>query len=114
MAPTRRSLLALTAAVLAKAAPAAEPFTLYTFGDSILDCGHYNAHGVHPGQLLVHNDDALFPDFRGHDVQSRRPAARLSHHAVDGATVDGLQRQAQGVHASRGPAVALLTVGGND
>ena len=35
--------------------------TLYTFGDSILDCGRYNEFSVHPGQLLVHNDDHLFP-----------------------------------------------------
>ncbi|HEY9861789.1 MAG TPA: hypothetical protein V6D16_19985, partial [Candidatus Obscuribacterales bacterium] len=35
--------------------------TLYTFGDSILDCARYNEYGVHPGQLLVRNDDRLFP-----------------------------------------------------
>lgn len=39
--------------------------TLYTFGDSILDCGRYNEEGVHPGQLLVQNDDRLFPEFIG-------------------------------------------------
>jgi len=39
--------------------------TLYTFGDSILDCGHYYEQGVTPGQLVVHNDDRLFPEFRG-------------------------------------------------
>lgn len=31
---------------------------LYTFGDSILDCGHCNEHGVHSAALLVRNDDA--------------------------------------------------------
>jgi hypothetical protein len=30
--------------------------SVYTFGDSILDCGHYNAFGINPGQLLVHNE----------------------------------------------------------
>src|SRR5207248_1660995 len=45
--------------------------TLYTFGDSILDCGHYNAHGVTPGGLLVRNDDRLFPEFRGRDLATR-------------------------------------------
>ena len=92
---------------------AAGEVALYTFGDSILDCRHYNAEGVHPGQLLVRNDDALFPDFKGQDLQSHRPA-RLEHHAVDGATVDGLARQLQGLRKPAGPAVALLTVGGND
>jgi hypothetical protein len=85
---------------------------LCTFGDSILDCGRYNEHGVHPGQLLVRNDDALFPEFKGHDLRSRGPA-RLEHRAVDGATVEGLEAQARGLEAD-GASVALLTVGGND
>jgi len=37
--------------------------SVYTFGDSILDCGHYNAFGINPGQLLLHNDDHLFSEF---------------------------------------------------
>jgi lysophospholipase L1-like esterase len=87
--------------------------TLITFGDSILDCGRYNAHGVHPGQLLVRNDDRLFPDFRGNDLQSLR-AVNLDHRAVDGATVRGLASQARGLGAAGPPSVVLLTVGGND
>jgi acyl-CoA thioesterase I len=86
--------------------------TVYTFGDSILDCGHYNERGVTPGQLLVRNDDALFPEFRGRDLSARGPA-RLDHRARDGATVAGLPAQAQALHVE-GPALALLTIGGND
>ncbi|HYP19608.1 MAG TPA: hypothetical protein VEY08_05990, partial [Chloroflexia bacterium] len=86
--------------------------TVFTFGDSILDCGHYNQYGVHPGQLVVRNDDRLFPEFRGNDLTSRREA-RLEHRAVDGATVNGLPSQARGLKVE-GPAVAMLTVGGND
>jgi lysophospholipase L1-like esterase len=86
--------------------------TVYTFGDSILDCGRYNAFGIHPGQLLVQNDDARFPEFRGHDLHTRGPA-RLEHRAQDGATVDDLVAQARGVRV-QGPSVALLTIGGND
>jgi acyl-CoA thioesterase-1 len=85
---------------------------LVTFGDSILDCARYNERGVHPGQLVVRNDDRLFPEFRGHDLASRGPA-RLDHRARDGATVSGLPSQARGL-AVEGRAVALLTVGGND
>jgi lysophospholipase L1-like esterase len=85
---------------------------LYTFGDSILDCGRYNALGIDPGQLLVRNDDRLFPEFRGRDLASHGPI-HLEHRAVDGATVSGLPPQARGM-AADGPAVALLTVGGND
>lgn len=117
--PARRRWLAC--AVLAalaepptvRSARTAPPLTLYTFGDSILDCARYNDHGVHPGQLLVRNDDTLFPEFRGRDLRSRG-APRLVHRAVDGATLSGLPGQARGLAPPQGPALALLTIGGND
>ncbi len=86
---------------------------LYTFGDSMLDCGHYNAFGVNPGQLLVHNDDLLFPEFRGQDLSSLVGPARLIHRAQDGATVSSLPAQARRLSVE-GEAIALLTIGGND
>lgn len=86
--------------------------TLYTFGDSILDCGWYNDAGITPGQLLVRNDDRLFPEFRGRDLCSRGPV-RLEHRAVDGATVADLPAQARNPNPS-GESVAILTIGGND
>jgi acyl-CoA thioesterase-1 len=88
------------------------PFTLYTFGDSILDCRWYNDADIDPGQLLVRNDDELFPEFQGQDLSSRGPV-RLEHRAVDGAAVDSLPAQARNV-APTGKAAANLTVGGND
>ena len=93
------------------------PATLFTFGDSILDCGRYNDRGVDPGRLLVRNDDALFPEFRGRDLAARRGApVRLVHRAVDGSTSADLERQrpdrADGAAAD--PAVAIVTIGGND
>ena len=112
---TLSSLLPGALAERAGGGPAAERLTtLHTFGDSILDCAVYNAHGVHPGQLLVRNDDVLFPDFSGRDLQSLAGPARLAHHAVDGATVAGLPAQAQGLALGVGRSAALLTVGGND
>jgi lysophospholipase L1-like esterase len=116
----RRWLAAVSGGLLAGSAgngnaapPEREPLTLFTFGDSVLDCGHYNERGLTPGQLLVRNDDTLFPEFERRDLQSRGPV-RLEHRAVDGATVAGLPAQAQGLAKPRGRAVALLTVGGND
>ena len=106
---------AVAAATAARTSFAATPkatFTVYTFGDSILDCGRYNEHGVHPGQLIVRNDDTLFPGFRRRDLSSLGPA-RLDHRAQDGARVDDLARQACGVRSTH-PAVALITIGGND
>lgn len=86
--------------------------TVYTFGDSILDCARYNSEGVHPGQLIVQNDDRLFPEFRGKDLRSRGPA-QLEHRAQDGATVEDLPAQLRDLRP-QGNAVALLTIGGND
>src|SRR5947208_564136 len=90
------------------------PVVVFTFGDSILDCGYYNSHGVTPGALLVKNNDALFPEFTGRDLATRG-AARLEHRARDGATVRGLAAQMGGLRVNTGErAVALVTVGGND
>ena len=88
------------------------PLTLYTFGDSILDSGWYNDLGLNPGQLLIRNDDQLFPEFQGQDLSSHGPA-QLDHRAVDGATVASLPAQARNVTPT-GKAAAILTVGGND
>src|SRR5215213_7787396 len=109
---------ATPAASLAEPVPAVSrddqiaPFTLYTFGDSILDSKWYNDRGLDPGQLLIRNDDALFPEFRGQDLSSRG-LVRLEHRAVDGATVDSLPAQARDLAPSERTA-AILTVGGND
>jgi len=105
-------LLAPPVLVMAASRGAHHDFVLYTFGDSILDCGRYDDRGVHPGQLLLCNNEALFPEFRGNDLQSRS-RARLVHGAVDGATVANLPAQARGLKPSKNSA-ALVTVGGND
>jgi lysophospholipase L1-like esterase len=113
---SRRQLVAAIPGVLlgstGACARAAETLTLYTFGDSILDCGHYNRYGVHPGQLVVRNNDKLFPEFKRRDLSTRGPAL-LKHRARDGARLSMLPLQSRGI-AVRGAAVALVTVGGND
>lgn len=86
--------------------------TLCTFGDSILDCGRYNEYGLDPGRLLVRNRDDLFPEFAGQDL-SAAGEVRLEHRAADGAVVADLLHQAAGL-CTEAPAVALVTVGGND
>lgn len=83
-----------------------------TFGDSILDCGSYNRYGVHPGQLIVRNDDKLFPEFKDRDLQSHG-GATLIHRAVDGAMIDGLPAQTRGLKPDV-DSIVLLTIGGND
>ena len=85
---------------------------VYTFGDSILDCAHYNIHLVDPGKLLVRNNDDLFPEFRGRDIASKKKT-KLEARAYDGSVVDDLPEQVDGLVVD-GPAIALLTIGGND
>ncbi len=88
--------------------------TVYTFGDSILDCAQYNPERVDPAGLLVANRDDLFPEFEGCDLATRlHGEVRLERRARDGSTVDDLPAQARGLDID-GPALALLTVGGND
>ena len=88
------------------------PITVYTFGDSALDCGRYNEFGLNPGRLIVENDDERFPEFRGQDLVAISPA-RLDHRARDGSLARDLPRQAQGL-AAQDAAVAQVSVGGND
>ena len=85
----RRAWLVRTIGLALGGAAAGAPrmTTICTFGDSVLDCGRYNEHGLDPGQLLVRNDDRLCPEFHGRDLCSRGPT-RLLHRATDGATVD--------------------------
>ena len=87
--------------------------TLFTFGDSVLDCAVYNDEGVHPGALLVRNEDALFPAFRGRDLATLGAGWALEHRAVDGATLPSLPRQRRGATLIAGD-LALVTIGGND
>ena len=120
MATDRRSFMRAILCIAAWGRPSVsagdravnDVLTLATFGDSILDCGHYNNRGIHPGQLIVQNDDALFPSFAGRDLATCRRAA-LAHRARDGARVDDLARQVAGLNLVA-PAIALLTIGGND
>ena len=85
---------------------------LCTFGDSVLDCSHYNERGLDPGRLLVQNDDTLFPEFRGKDLRSRGPAS-LEHRARDGAVAADLTSQARGLRPVDG-SIAIVSAGGND
>jgi len=98
--------------VSARERPLNDVLTLVTFGDSILDCARYNNRGIHPAQLIVENDDALFPHFAGHDLATCRRAV-LEHRARDGARVGDLAGQVAGMKL-RAPAAALITIGGND
>jgi hypothetical protein len=86
--------------------------TLVTFGDSILDSGHYNAHGVHPGGLIVRNDDALFPEFRGRDLPVRPVYLGTVYDPTFGSDADNFlgidPRLARANHARVNAAIAAV------
>jgi acyl-CoA thioesterase I len=88
--------------------------TVYTFGDSILDCSHYNDKGVDPGRLLVNNNDHLFPEFQGRDLcTATHDEAVTELRAYDGSVVDDLFSQVEDLEVEE-PSIALVTIGGND
>ena len=87
--------------------------SIYTFGDSVLDCARYNDHGVDPVGLLVRNRDDLFPEFRGRDLTTRFGEISVVRRAVDGSTVSDLPAQLENL-AIEAPAIAVVTCGGND
>jgi lysophospholipase L1-like esterase len=67
--------------------------------------------------LLYRNDDSRWPEFRGQDLATRSPGARLINLAEDGATIDDVTTEelARLGHDSRDPGILVtLTVGGND
>ncbi|PSC68247.1 putative glucan 1,3-alpha-glucosidase [Micractinium conductrix] len=66
------------------------------------------------GSLLLRNDDVLFPSFKGRDLASKGIEARLVERARDGATAADLEAQLRGLEVAPEPAIALVTVGGND
>ena len=87
--------------------------TVYTFGDSILDCSHCNDKGVDPARLLVNNHDQLFPEFQGKDLGSRIEDTVVELRAYDGSVIDDLMSQIEDLEPDE-PCIALVTVGGYD
>jgi acyl-CoA thioesterase-1 len=76
--------------------------TIFTFGDSILDCSSYNDEGITPGWLLANE-------------LSRYTPTRLVHRALDGATSKDLVGQVHNLSIiEHSPSLALVTIGGND
>lgn len=67
--------------------------------------------------LLHRNDDALWPEFRGRDLESRHPGAELVNLAEDGAMIDDIATEelARLRRDSGDPGILItLTAGGND
>jgi lysophospholipase L1-like esterase len=105
-------------------------FSLYVaLGDS-MSTDHYPTCDVRnldapPGRLdplgaasLLHsNDDARWPEFRGHDLNRLFPGLEFLNLAEDGATIDDVTTEelARLGHDSNDPGILLtLTAGGND
>ena len=94
------------------------PLSIYTFGDSILDCGRYNRLGITPGQLLLENNDELYPLFKDKTLPNLLGRdCILNEYANDGSTVVLIPKQTNNLvipEEEVNNSIALLTVGGND
>jgi hypothetical protein len=86
---------------------------VYFLGDSVFDCGRYNAHRETPGNLLYRNNDNLFPSFRGKDLRSQFTKYNIRDLSIDGSIIEDLLQQYRGALFSRDD-IALFSVGGND
>ena len=70
---------------------------------------------VGAASLLARNADEVWPGYSGRDLASLAPSARVVDVTMDGALLpDVVEAQLAGVPEYRGPALATLTVGGND
>ena len=91
-------------------------FLYAALGDSISIDLYAGGAGRGGPSLLTRNRDDDFPQWRGHDLVTRHPGARLELLAVDGGTVPTvLEAQLpQLARLGRRPDLVTLTVGGND
>jgi lysophospholipase L1-like esterase len=68
--------------------------------------------------LLVHNDDQLWPEFHGRDLQTLQPSVdfhrRRDDLTADGATTESLLRQVARIDRGDEPTLVTITAGGND
>lgn len=71
--------------------------------------------GLGAATLLHRNDDAYWPEFRGHDLSTLYPGIALQNLAADGATTDDVIRhQLPRIVRDDSPAIVTVTAGGND
>ena len=82
-------------------------------GDSISDRG---GQGPFFYDLLDHNDDAMYPDYKGKDLTTKYGAGlKVVKNSKAGATTASLVTQAKGLPTSLdGPVLVTITIGGND
>jgi lysophospholipase L1-like esterase len=64
--------------------------------------------------LLHHNDDRLWPEFRGRDLATLTPGIRCRNLSSDGATTPNLLWQVENVGAANEPTLITINIGGND
>jgi lysophospholipase L1-like esterase len=85
-------------------------------GDSISIDDYAGGPGRGAASLLHCNRDDAFPEFRGHDLTSHYPEAKLFLKAVDGATTRAvLENQITRLpNDTGGRTVITVTIGGND
>lgn len=88
---------------------------IYPFHDAELRyAGRYSTQDLGAASLLMKNDDRLWPEFRGRDLQSLIRGIEASDLTADGATTHSLLRQVEGITPSDESTLVTITIGGND
>ena len=102
--------------VVGRGADVAGSVVYAALGDSISIDDYAGGPGRGGASLLFRNRDDEFPDWRGRDLVSSDPDARLALLATDGATIDTLERSqlARLAALDERPTLVTLTIGGND
>ncbi len=92
------------------------PAVYAALGDSISIDDYAGGAGLGGASLFAHNRDDWFPRWRGHDLATLHPGLRHELLDVDGGTTETvLDHQLPLLERSgAAPAVATLTIGGND
>lgn len=72
--------------------------------------GKYSTDQLGAASLLCRNDDKMWPEFKGRDLQPMR----CLDLTADGATTVSLLRQVEQIEPSDEPALVTITAGGND
>jgi len=96
-------------------APGLSNLTLFVnLGDS-LAAGYYAGSGLSYKALLVKNNDALYPQYKGKDLKSRFPGLKVVDRSKSGAVTKEIMAQGKSVSGNpAGNTLVVISAGGND
>lgn len=76
--------------------------------------GRFSTDRLGAASLLARNDDTLWPEFQGRDLNTLMPSLKADDLTADGATTESLLRQVERIPPGDEPTLVTITAGGND